>query len=129
MTIEPKSTLLSEALELQKVRKCLVERRTAQGESDPDFQEKLIDYVLARNDLAMFRPHSAIEALILTHQMERAANSIGHCIDGDDINSLRIIADELLAAIAGLISFNEQQAGYSRANLGLETCEVAETLH
>ena len=123
------STLLPAALDIQNLARELRTMRDA-GESETGVFETLLNGFVDRRRALVSTPISSpVDALILAHTMESAANAVAVCADGESPEAFRIIATELLLALWTLIPFVEKQAGTTRGQLNLDPNFTPDTLH
>ena len=70
-----------------------------------------------------------VDALIVAHAMELAANAVAICADCENPETFRFLALELSLALQNLIPFIERQAGMTRGQLNLDHTFTPETIH
>ena len=124
-----RSRLLPEALDIQNQARELRTMRDA-GQSGSEVFETLLEgFVNRRRELVSVPITTPVDALIVTHTMESAANAVAVCADSDCPDTFRFIASELLLALQNLIPFIEKQAGTTRNQLNLDHTFTPETFH
>ena len=128
-TAPARSRLLPEALDIQNLARELRTMRDA-GESETKIFENLLDGFVDRRRALVATPiNTPVDALILAHTMESAANAVAVCADNDCPDTFRFLSTELLLALWNLIPFIERQAGTTRGQLNLDPNFTPDTLH
>ena len=123
------STLLPEALDIQKLVRELKTMRDA-GQSGSEVFETLLEgFVSRRRELVSVPIATPVDALIVAHTMESAANAVAVCAECEGPDTFRFLAVELLLALENLIPFIEKKAGVTRAQLNLDHTFTPETFH
>ena len=123
------STLLPDALDIQKMTRELRTMRDA-GESESEaFKTLLESFVSWRRDLVSSPITTPVDALIVAHVMETAANAVAVCADSENPDTFRFLALELSLALQNLIPFIENKAGVTRGQLDLDHTFTPETFH
>lgn len=123
------STLLPEALDIQKLTHRLRTMQDA-GQSGSEVFETLLDgFVSRRRELVSTPITTTVDALIVAHVMESAANAVAVCADSENPDTFRFLALELSLALQNLIPFIEKKAGVTRRQLSLDHTFTPETVH
>ena len=123
------STLLPEALDIQKLTRELRTMRDAGQSGSEAFETLLEGFVSWRRDLVSSPITTPVDALIVAHVMESAANAVAICADCENPETFRFLALELSLALQNLIPFIERQAGTTRGQLNLDHTFTPETIH
>ena len=124
-----RSKLLPEALDIQKLMRELRSMQ-ATGQSDgKTFDNLIMGFVSRRRELVSLPVTTPVDALIVAHAMEVAANGVATCADCDNPETFRFLALELLLALENLIPFIEKKAGVTRGQLNLDHTFPVETIH
>ena len=123
------SRLLSEALDIQKLRHRLRAMQDAGQSGSEAFETLLEGFVNWRRDIVSSPITTPVDALIVAHTMESAANAVAVCADCQDPDTFKCLAVELLVALQNLIPFIENKAGVTRGQLHLEHTFPSETFH
>lgn len=123
------STHLTEALDIQKLARELRSMRDAGQSGSEGFESLLESYVNWRRDFMSVPVTTLVDALIVAHTMESAANAVAVCADSKCPDTFKFLAAELLLALQNLIPFIERKAGVTRGQLNLEHTFTPETSH
>ena len=123
------STLLPEAMDIQKLTRELRTMRDAGQSGSEVFNSLLENLVNWRRDLVSTPITTTVDALIVAHAMESAANAVAVCADDENPDTFRFLALELSLALQNLIPFIETKAGVTRSQLNLDHTFTPETFH
>ena len=123
------STLLPEAMDIQKLTRELRTMRDAGQSGCEAFNALLENLVSWRRDLVSSPVATSVDALVVAHVMESAVNAIAVCADSENPDTFRFLALELSLALQNLIPFIENKAGVTRAQLSLDHTFTPETVH
>ena len=128
-TVAAGSMLLPEALDIQKLTRELRTMRDA-GQSGSEVFETLVEGLVSRRRELVSTPITTpVDALIVAHAMESAANAVAICAECENPDTFRFLALELSLALQNLIPFVEKQAGVTRGQLNLDHTFTPETIH
>ena len=123
------STLLPEALDIQKLTRELKTMRDAGQSGSEVFESLLKGFVSRRRELVSIPITTTVDALIVAHVMESAATALAVCADDKNPDTFRFLALELSLALQNLIPFIENKAGVTRSQLNLDHTFTPETFH